>query len=178
MNEDDKKEENGKVAAQPEDAGAADGLKEKLEKCEKEKAEYLAGWQRAKADFVNYKKDEVQHLEDVARYGSIELIKDLIVIVDSFDLGLGSMEKAGQVDKGIYMIRSQIEDVLRRRGVERITVKVGEELDPSMAEAIATAESDKPPGTILEEIEPGYKIYDKILRPARVKISKKTENKK
>jgi molecular chaperone GrpE len=163
----DNKNDN-KEAAEP----TENSLKEKLEKSEKERAEYLAGWQRAKADFINYKKEEMQHLEDIARYGSLELLKDLIAVMDSFDLGLRSMEKAGSVDKGIYMIRAQIEDVLRKRGVERITVKVGEEFNPSVAEAIVTAESDKPAGTVLEEIEPGYRLYDKILRPARVKIAK------
>ncbi|OGY99595.1 MAG: nucleotide exchange factor GrpE [Candidatus Liptonbacteria bacterium RIFCSPLOWO2_01_FULL_52_25] len=147
-------------------------LAEKLAAAEKQRDEYLAGWQRAKADFINYRKEEMQHLEDVARYGGEEIIKDFIGVLDSFDLGLRAMEKAGPVEKGVYMIRAQIEDILRRRGVERITMKVGDEFDPSVAEAIAIIESDKPSGTVLEEIEPGYKLHDKIIRPARVKVAK------
>ncbi len=170
MGDEEDKKKNSEASGA--DSGEVKELKEKLEKCEKEKAEYLAGWQRAKADFINYKKEEMQRLEDIARYGSVELIRDLIAIIDNFDLGLRAMEKSGSVDKGIYMIRTQIEDILRKRGVERIEVKVGDKFDPSSAEAVAAAESDKPEGTVLEEIEPGYRIYDKILRPARVKVSK------
>lgn len=153
-------------------SGELEELKEKLAKAEKERDEYLAGWQRAKADFINYKKDEFKHLEEVARYGNEELLKDLISVLDNFDLGLRALERAGPVEKGVYMIRSQIEDILKKRGLEQIIVKIGEQFDPSVSEAIAEAESDKPTGTILEEIERGYRLYDKILRPARVKIAK------
>lgn len=156
----------------PGEEGKTNELKEKLEKLEKEKAEYLDGWKRAKADFINYKKEELKRLEDVARYGSEDLIKELVVVLDNFDLGLHALEKAGPVEKGVYMIRTQIEDVLRRRGLEKIVVKPGDKFDPVVAEAVAESESDGPPGVIIEEIEPGYRLYDKILRPARVKISK------
>lgn len=145
---------------------------EKLKECEKQRDEYLAGWQRAKADFVNYKKEELQRLQDLARYSNEELIQELIGILDSFDLGLAALEKAGPVEKGIYMIRVQIEDILKKRGLERITVKPGDRFDPSFAEAVTEIESEKPPGTIIEEVEPGYRLYDKIVRPARVKVSK------
>jgi|SRR3989344_5387018 len=154
--------ENSEIAA----------LKEKFGQSEKQKNEYLAGWQRAKADFINYKKDDLKRMEDMARYGSEELIRELIVILDNFDLGLRTLEKAGPVEKGIYMIRSQIEDILRRRGLEKITVHAGDRFDPGIAEAIAEVESEKPADTVIEEIEPGYRLYDKIVRPARVKISK------
>ncbi len=147
-------------------------IKEKLEQCEKQKSEYLAGWQRAKADFINYKKEDVRRMEEVARYGSEDLIRELIIILDNFDLGLRTLEKSGAVEKGIYMIRAHIEDILKKRGLEKIVMKAGDEIDPAVAEAIAEVESDKPPGTIIEEIESGYRLYDKIIRPARVKVSK------
>lgn len=147
-------------------------LEEVLAKCEKEKEEYLAGWQRAKADFINYKKDEMKRLEEIAKYGSEDLIRELIVVLDNFDLGLAALEKAGPVERGVYMIKSQIEDILRKRGLEKIIIKIGDKFDPAVAEVIAEVESDKPAGTIVEEIEPGYRLYDKIIRPARVKVSK------
>ena len=91
-------------------------LIKKLDECEKQKNEYLAGWQRAKADFINYKKEELKRMEEMARYATEEFIRELIVILDNFDLGLRTLEKAGPVEKGIYMIRSQLEDILRKRG--------------------------------------------------------------
>ena len=147
-------------------------LTEKLAAAEKQRDEYLSGWQRAKADFANYKKEEMKHLEDVARYGSEDLIKDLISVLDNFDLGLRAMEKAGPVEKGVYLIRSQIEDILKKRGLEKVSVKIGDLFDPMIAEAMAEVPAEHPQGTIVEEIEPGYKLHDKILRPARVIIAK------
>ena len=143
-----------------------------LDPIAKQRDEYLASWQRTKADFINYKKDEMKRMEDVARYGSESLIKDLIGVMDNFDLGLRSLEKAGHVDKGIYLIRSQIEDILRKRGLEKLDIKVGDEFDPGIAEAMTEIESDQPHGTIVEEIEPGYRLHDKIIRAARVLVSK------
>lgn len=173
-------EENKKIPApqgnqgSDSDVGDKEGKKpeSELEKCKKEKDEYLAGWQRAKADLINYKKEEIQRLEEVARYGNEDLIMELITVLDNFDLGLAALEKAGPVEKGIYMIRAQIEDILRKRGLLKIEIKVGDKFDPQIAEAISEVESENPPATIIEEIEAGYRLYDKILRPARVKISK------
>ncbi len=147
-------------------------LAEQFLKCEKDRDDYLAGWQRAKADLINYKKDELRRMEEFARYATEDLIEELIGVLDNFDLGIAAMERMGSVEKGVYMIRSQMEDILKKRGLVRISVKIGDQFDPSYAEAIAEEESDKPQGTILQEIEPGYKLHDKIVRSARVKISK------
>jgi molecular chaperone GrpE len=149
-----------------------DELEAKLAEAEKQRDEYLAGWQRTKADFVNYKKEEAKRLEDVARYGNEDFMKDLISVLDNFDLGLRTLEKAGPVERGIYLIRSQIEDILKKRGLEKVSVKAGDEFDPMIAEAMAEVPSERPPGVIVEEVEPGYRMGDKILRPARVILSK------
>lgn len=145
---------------------------EKLAAAEKQRDEYLAGWQRAKADFINYKRDEARRFEDIARFANEDLLEELIGVLDSFDLGLAALEKAGPVEKGVYMVRSKLDSVLKQRGLERLPVKAGDKFDPSISEAIVEAESDQPPGTILEVIENGYKLHDKVLRPARVKVSK------
>src|ERR1700691_4554780 len=123
-------------------AAESNELEAKLTETEKQRDEYLAGWQRTKADFINYKKEEMKHMEDIAKYGSESLIKDLISVLDNFDLGLRTLEKAGPVEKGIYLIRSQIEDILRKRGLEKISVKAGDEFDPMIAEAMAEIASD------------------------------------
>jgi molecular chaperone GrpE len=159
---------------QPEDElpSGDNDLQEKLAAIEKQRDEYLAGWQRAKADFINYRKEEMKHLEDVAQYGSQDLIRDLIGVLDNFDLGLRSLEKNGPVEKGVYLIRTQIEDILKKRGLTKIDIKDGDAFDPSVAEALSEIPSDRPPGTIVEVIEPGYRLHEKVLRPARVIISK------
>ena len=169
----EKMDNNGARGADGGSAGAASGgLEEKLAAAEKQRDEYLAGWQRAKADFINYRKEEMKHLEDVAQYGSQDLIRDLIGVLDNFDLGLRSLEKNGPVEKGVYLIRTQIEDILKRKGLLKIDIKSGDVFDPNVAEALSEIPSDHPPGTIVEVIEPGYRLHEKVLRPARVIVSK------
>jgi len=147
-------------------------LKEQIEEMTAQRDEYLAGWQRAKADFINYKKEEASRAVEVARYGSAELIKDLISVMDNFDLALRTLEKAGPVENGIYLIRAQIEDILKKRGLEKVDIKEGDVFDPATAEALAEVASDKPAGIVVEVIEQGYRLYKKVLRPARVIVSK------
>lgn len=145
-----------------------------LEQFKKQAEEYLGGWKRAKADLINYKKDEFQRLEEVAKFAGEDLIRELITILDSFDLSIVAMEKTqdGKVEKGVYLIRLQLEDLLKKRGLERIKAKVGDAFNPALHEAIGTMASEGPEGTIAEEVERGYALHGKVLRPARVKVSK------
>jgi molecular chaperone GrpE len=150
----------------------ANELERKLADAERQRDEYLAGWQRAKADFINYKKEEMAHLQEAVKYGSEDLIKDFVSVMDNFDLGLRALEKAGPVEKGIYLIRSQIEDILKKRGLQKVEIKTGDRFDPSTMEAMTEMPSDLPPGVVVEEIEPGYRLYEKVLRASRVMVSK------
>lgn len=143
-----------------------------LSKCQKERDEYLDGWKRAKAELLNYKKDEVQRFEQIIKLANEGLIKDLLVVLDSFDLGLAALEKEGLAQKGMYLIRSQLEDILKSHGLERITVSEGQPFNPAIQEAIVEVESDKPTGTVIEEIEKGYLLNGRVIRPARVKVAK------
>jgi len=153
-------------------ASAADP---KIADLEKQRDEYLAGWQRAKADFINYKKDELRRLEEVAKYGAEDMMLEMVAILDSFDLAIAALEKQGAVEKGVYMIRTQMEDALKKRGLEKINISPGDRFDPAFMESVAeadTPEGGPPPGTVADEIEAGYRMHDKVLRPARVRISK------
>ena len=150
-------------------------LSEQLAAAERQRDEYLAGWQRAKADFLNYKKEETARLQDAIKYGSEDLVKDLISVLDNFDLALRSLERSGPVEKGIYLIRSQIEDILKKRGLARMEIKPGDPFDPATMEAMTETPSDLPPGTVAEEIEPGYRLHEKVLRASRVILSKQKE---
>ncbi len=141
---------------------------------QKERDEYLDGWKRAKAELINYKNDELKRMSEVIRFAGEDIVRDMIVVLDSFDLCIASLNKQHQstVTKGVYMIRSQIEDMLKRRGLERIIVSIDRQFDPALHEAIATVESDKLSGTIIKEIEKGYMWNGKLLRPARVVVAK------
>lgn len=147
--------------------------KEKLAKAEQERDEYLNGWKRAKADLLNYQREEMTRMEGAMKFGNERLLKELIAVMDSFDLALSlekGKEEAPEV-KGMMMIRSQLETFLKNYGVEAVRA-VGEAFDPALHEAVAEDESEKPPGTVLEEVGRGWKLYTKVVRPARVKVAK------
>ena len=143
-----------------------------IDKIKKERDEYLDGWQRARAELINYKKDEIKRFESVAKFSNEAIIRELIMVLDSFDLAILALEKEGKAEKGIYLIKSQIEDVLKNYGLEKMIVSAGQPFDPSLQEAVATIESDKPSGSVVEEVESGYFLSGKLIRPARVKVAK------
>src|SRR3989344_4581433 len=96
-------------------------LNKQLEECKKQKEEYLAGWQRARADFLNYKKEEMERFGEILKYAGEEMILKLLQILDNFDIAtrqnlrqdLGGQEKTEQIIKGFLQIKTQIEDFLK-----------------------------------------------------------------
>jgi len=146
---------------------------ETLVKIKKEKDEYLDGWKRAKAELINYKNDELKRMNEIIRFAGEDIVREMIGILDSFDLCISSLSDNDQnIAKGIHMIRTQMEDSLKKKGLERIIVSIGNQFDPTLHEAISAIESDKPSGTVIEEIEKGYMWNGRLLRPARVVVSK------
>lgn len=159
----------------PKDSKAQNDISEEnneLEKIKAQREEYLEGWKRAKADFLNYKKDEEKRLTAIIKLGNEQMVRDLIAVLDSFDLAVVSLGGDGKVEKGVYLIRAQLEDALKKYGLERLTVSVGQPFDPMVHEAVASVESDKPSGTVTDEVEKGYFLSGKLIRPARVKVAK------
>ncbi|MBI2610026.1 nucleotide exchange factor GrpE [Candidatus Giovannonibacteria bacterium] len=150
-----------------------EGLKEKLKKirrelelCRKEKEEYLAGWQRAKADFINARKDEEKNRVNLFHYAKEESIKDFLLIADSLELATRS-----KPSEGMSQIHAQLIEILKRNGVEPIEC-VGAKFDPEEHEALEKMEvaEELKDEIVLEEFQKGYRLGDKILRPAKVKV--------
>jgi molecular chaperone GrpE len=176
MKEHEKQEKSGEEKLL-EGVDEAKVLKDDLDRLTKERDEYLDGWRRAKADLINYKRDELKRLGEIAKFSNEEVLKDLISVLDSFELALSTLEKSeGKVEKGIYLIKSQLEDILKRQGLEKIKIGVNDKFDPRFHEAVGSIEGNGEPGnetgTIAEEIESGYMLYSKVLRPTRVKLFK------
>lgn len=149
-----------------------DELKIKFEQCEKLRDEYLDGWKRAKADLINYKKEEAQRMEQFFKFSNEQMITELIIVLDSFDIGLKLIKKEDLTQNGMQIIKNQMEELLKRYGLEKIKVVLDDVFDPMKHEAIGEEESEKPPNTIIEEVASGYSLNGKIIRPARVKVSK------
>lgn len=144
-------------------------LREEFKNCREERKEYLEGWQRAKADLINYKKDEAKRFEEMAKFASEDLIGEAAQVLDSFDLALQhGMPK--DMENGVVLIRSQLEDIMRRRGLEVIRA-LHQKFDPNLHESVGEVESDGEEGLVAEELQKGYKLGGRVLRPARVKVS-------
>ncbi len=152
-------------------------FKDTLKKVEKDRDEYLGGWKRAKADLINYKKEEAERMQYLARKSNETLLGDLIMILDSFELGLSAMDEHDASKKGMALIRNQLYDTMKKYGVEIVKIREGDPYDPEFAEAVGTIESGQSPGTIAEEVTKGYTLYGKTLRPARVIITKEKSEK-
>jgi molecular chaperone GrpE len=152
-------------------------LRNKLEEAEKLKDEYLAGWQRQKADFLNYQKDALKQTQEIVKYANEDLIADLLVVLDSFDISINSLKTDGltetekRIIQGLGLIKAQLEDVLRRKGLKPIEV-LGQQFNPIFHEIVEEINGNESPGTIVEEVIRGYEFNGKIIRPAKVKIIK------
>jgi len=154
---------------------SGDDLEKRLQDCQKQKEEYLAGWQRSRADFLNYKKEEMQRIGKIMKYANIELVLRILRIVDDLERGeklLPKDLKNNQFVKGILQIKNQLQDLLKSQGVEEMKAVSGK-FDPNFQEVVEEIEEkDKEAGLVIEEVQKGYLLHDRVLRPARVKISK------
>jgi molecular chaperone GrpE len=160
-------------------------LKKKLEECEKQKNEYLNNWQRERADFLNYKKEELERIDELLKYGEVGLILKCLTILDNFELAEKKLPENLKKDeniKGLVQIKSQIQEFLKSRGIEEIK-SIGEKFDPNFHEVIEEIEpaqisskivagKDIKSGIVVEEIQKGYKLKGRLLRPAKVKVTK------
>ncbi len=153
--------------------GAPTDCAAELEAAKKKGEEYLAGWQRAQADFQNYKKDEMKRMEELRGLFTAALVHELITILDSFTLAFHNLPpelKNHEWAKGIQQIQLQLRDVLRAQGVEEIQA-TGKQFDPSVHEAIETVPSGEKDGMVLEELQKGYTLHGRVIRPSRVKVA-------
>jgi molecular chaperone GrpE len=160
--------------ADPNNLADLDALRSRAEAAEKERDEYLGMAQRARADFENYQKRSSRDLAVERRYAQTPLAGDLLPALDNLDRAVAAAQKAGEkgpLVQGVAMVQSQLLDVLRRHGVTRIDAQ-GKAFDPNLHQAVLQQPSgDVPPGTVVQVLEPGYLIHDRVLRPARVAVS-------
>jgi molecular chaperone GrpE len=133
----------------------------------------FARYQRLGADFENYKRRTRQELADRTQYANEELLRKLLPILDNLRRALDHAPEG--IDRnwfdGLRMVVRQFEDTLQAQGVSPIPA-VGEKFDPAQHEAIAREETDEhEEGTIVEEMQPGYRLHERVLRPTLVKVA-------
>jgi molecular chaperone GrpE len=150
-------------------------LREDLKTVRKEKEEYLTGWQRAKADYVNLQKDSDAKYKELRTMVTGNMVEDLLPVLDSFNMAMGNKEAWEKVDanwrNGVEYIHQQFLRVLADNNVTALD-QVDVMFDPMLHESIETIPTDdeSKDHKIAQVVQTGYKIGDKVIRPARVKV--------
>jgi len=130
----------------------------------------LAGWQRAQADFINYKRRTEQEKEEISQFAKATLILDLLPALDDLERAFAAipprLAKASWVD-GIRLIWGKLHTTLEAQGLSEIKA-VGEPFDPHLHEAVRQDRGRE--GVVIEEVQKGYKFRDKIIRPTKVVV--------
>jgi molecular chaperone GrpE len=171
-----KKETRGKKKT-PEDhlVEQEKALTAELASCQERLADWEDKFLRLAADYDNFRKRSAREFQELMTRANEELIAELIPILDNFERALstaGSSADSTSFHQGIEMIYQQMRALLERQGVKAIQA-LHEPFDPHLHEAVLVVEmDDRPPETVVEEIEKGYMLNDKVLRPSKVAVSK------
>lgn len=150
-----------------------EALQKELQEAMKQRDEYLAGWQRARADFMNHKKEERERMQEFIKFSEEELLVQLLPVVDNLELALEQLKgKEDAVSKGFLQIAMQLKRFLKDHQVEELKSE-GEKFNPEFHEAAGeVVQEGIEPGTIVEVLSKGYTLHGKLIRPAKVKIAK------
>lgn len=150
-------------------------LGKKLKQVEELKNQYLKEWQRAKADLINYKKEEIIRFSELIDHRLETLILEMLSILDAFEIGEKSLPKElkeNEYVRGILQVQKQLIDFLKGLGVEELEVE-GKEFDPRFSEAVEKVKKKGiESGKIVEVIKKGYTFKGRLIRPSKVRVSK------
>ncbi|MDD5644490.1 MAG: nucleotide exchange factor GrpE [bacterium] len=185
MKHDDKSKHGGKHAAEkhtpetrveenaPDFQKQLDELSEKLKACEKFEELYF----KKAAEFDNYRKRSDRDRAQIIKLANEDILLEILPVVDNFERALGTPGKdVKSLHDGIALILKQLEKILESAGLKRIK-SIGEKFNPHYHHAIGVVEKqDAEEDVVMEENLPGYVLFDKVIRPAMVRVSKKTKN--
>jgi molecular chaperone GrpE len=152
-----------------------EALRKELEEAKAKASEYLEGWQRTQAEFANYKKRNEKEREEIVKFANAAFITKLLPILDDFErafytlpsslLGLTWIE-------GILLIHRKLQAIFEGEGVKEIETE-GKKFDPLFHQAVTYEEKEGfDDGQIIGEVQKGYKLHDRVLRPALVRVAK------
>jgi len=173
--------ENSDAAEPPAPVEAGTATPEQLAELKERAAKADEHWERllrTTADFDNFKKRAAREKQDAIRFANQGLIEKLIPVLDNFDMALAATQAAqpdanGSLQTGINMIWQQFKSALAEAGLEEIDA-TGQVFDPNLHEAISQKETaDVPEGQVVQQLRKGYKLRDRLLRPASVVVAKK-----
>jgi molecular chaperone GrpE len=154
-------------------------LRQELEEQTSKAAEYLDGWQRARAEFANYKKRIEKEQEDMVKFANGAFIIRLLPVMDDFERAFRTLplELMGMTWlEGIALVQRKLQILLEQEGVTVIETE-GQMFDPTLHQAVTHEESEEhKEGQIIGEVQKGYKMGDKVLRPSLVRVAKRISN--
>jgi molecular chaperone GrpE len=151
-------------------SSAASGQNE-VERLREEIADLRDRSMRTLADFDNFRKRSERERQDLRKYALIEPLREFLTVMDNLDLALMAGGTAEDLKRGVEMIHRQMQDLLRRLGVQEVKA-VGEPFDPTIHEAVSREESlDVKTPTVASELRRGYQLHDRLLRPSMVKVA-------
>lgn len=173
--------EGEKEEAKGEDLlGRIKALEEELEEARAQAQENYDKYVRLYAEFENYRKRVAREKAELVKYGNEELLKEILPVVDNLEKALEHAHKGDDpyaIVQGVELILEQLRGVLKRFGVEPIEA-VGERFDPERHEAVGEKETEgAEPGEVLFEVQKGYMLNDRLLRPAKVVVAKERQQK-
>ncbi|MEY4226870.1 MAG: hypothetical protein RL190_1627 [Actinomycetota bacterium] len=163
-------EDGGEAAASAADAGAEEA--DPLARAERERDEHLDTLRRVAAEFDNYKKRVAREHEELRGRAAERLLHDLLPVFDDLERALAAFETSDKeaIADGVALVHRALWTLLEREGVAELD-PAGEAFDPHRHEALLSQPSDQPEGTVIEVIQKGFLLGDRVLRPARVVVS-------
>jgi len=167
--------------AAPEAADEVTALRQELETVKAQASEYLDGWQRARAEMANLRKRVEREQAEFAKLANASLIVRLLPVLDDFERAFqtlpDNLRQLTWVD-GVFLIWRKLQAILEAEGLQPIEA-AGKPFDPAVHEAVLQEETvEHEDGQVLSELQRGYKLHDRVLRPSMVKVAKRVEPQK
>ena len=152
--------------------------KDKLIEVEKQLAEQQDAWLRAKAEMENIRKRAQSDVLNAHKYGAESLVQGLLPVKDSLEAALSAKDSSIEVLRsGVELTLKQLENAFGGAKIKEID-PLGEKLDPNHHQAMSALDSDEPVNTVIEVLQKGYLLNDRLVRPALVNVAKKTKEQK
>jgi molecular chaperone GrpE len=144
---------------------------DELAEASRQRDEYLDALQRLKAEFDNYRKRAARDQNDLVARASERLVKQLLPVLDDLERALGAAEQheEAKLEDGVRLVHRALADALAKEGL--VEVETDGTFDPHTQEALLTQPSEAEEGTVVQVLQKGYKLGDRVLRPARVVVS-------
>jgi molecular chaperone GrpE len=167
-------EEQQNNATTPEEAATEEAvdLEQALAEEKKKNEEYLANWQRVQADFINYKRRTEQERQEFNSFANANLLCSILPVLDDLERALNAVpEEFANADwvEGVRLVERKFKTILEGQGVKPICA-LNEPFDPNLHEALRQDKGKE--GVVIAELQKGYTLHDKLLRPARVTVGK------